>query len=161
MAIHTEKTFLELVTSYHENPEKFVFFIGAGLSQPLFPSWGVLLKEFIEQAQEAGMSYDKSELLECIEKGESYLDIAEVCVNAMGATRYRDIMEKVFDKDFSLEDVPESYKILMDLSPKMIVTTNYDRLNAPEASRFFADNKNVVFKMHGDITDQSSIVLLD
>jgi hypothetical protein len=62
----------------------------------------------------------------------------------------------------------------MDLSPKMIVTTNYDRLpeiagkgryristnnNAPEASRFFADNKNVVFKMHGDITDQSSIVL--
>jgi len=174
MAIHTQKTFLELVTSYHENPEKFVFFIGAGLSQPLFPSWGVLLKEFVELAEEAGMSHDKSELLDCIERGESYLDIAEVCVNAMGATRYRDIMEKVFDKDFSPEDVPESYKILMDLSPKMIVTTNYDRLpeiagkgkyristnnNAPEASRFFAGNKNTVFKMHGDITDQSSIVL--
>lgn len=174
MGINTQKTFMELVTSYHEKPENFVFFIGAGLSQPLFPSWGTLLKIFVEEAVEAGMSHDKSELIEYIEKGENYLDIAEVCVNAMGITRYRDIMEKTFDKDFSIEDIPESYTILMDLSPKMIVTTNYDRLpeiagkgkyristnnNAPEASRFFADNKNTVFKMHGDITDQSSIVL--
>lgn len=174
MPINNQKTFLELVSSYHLHPDKFVFFVGAGLSQPLFPSWGSLLKEFVEQAKETTLPYDEIELLEYIEKGENYLDIAEVCVNAMGATRYRDIMEKVFDKDFSLEEVPESYKVLMDLSPKIIITTNYDRIpeiagkgkyrvntnkNAPEASRFFTGNKNVVFKMHGDITDQSSIVL--
>jgi len=174
LAINTNKTFLELVTSYHQNPEKFVFFVGAGLSQPLFPSWGSLLKEFVEQAKEGTLPYDEIELLEYIEKGENYLDIAEACVHAMGTTRYRDIMEKVFDKDFLPEEVPESYKALMNLSPKIIITTNYDRIpeiagkgkyrvntnkNAPEASRSFTDNKNVVFKMHGDITDQSSIVL--
>ena len=174
MPINNETTFLELVSSYHANPNKFVFFVGAGLSQPLFPSWGSLLKKFVEQANEGEFYHDKDELLKYIEKGEHYLDIAESCVNAMGVNRYRDIMEKVFDKDFSLEEVPESYKVLMGLSPKTIITTNYDRIpeiagkgmyrintnkNAPEASRFCADNKNVVFKMHGDITDQSSIIL--
>ncbi|WP_197070585.1 SIR2 family NAD-dependent protein deacylase [Aeromonas allosaccharophila] len=83
-------------------------------------------------------------------------------------------MEFIFDKDFSDEDIPESYKALMDLSPKTIITTNYDRIpdragngkyrihtnkNASEASRNFANEKNIVFKIHGDITEQSSIVL--
>ena len=30
--------------------------------------------------------------------------------------------------------------------------------NAPEAARFLSSEKNIVFKIHGDITDQSSIV---
>jgi len=172
--IITQNTFMELVTSYHEQPEKFIFFVGAGLSQPLFPSWKTLLENFLEQSKDGEFSYEESEILELIEKGEKYLDIAEVCVNAMGTTRYRDIMEKVFDKDFSEDEIPESYRALMDLSPKTIITTNYDRIpevagkgkyrintnkSAPEASRFFADGKNSVFKMHGDIIDHSSIVL--
>lgn len=174
MPIITQNTFMELVTSYHEQPEKFIFFVGAGLSQPLFPSWKTLLENFLEQSKDGEFSYEESEILELIEKGEKYLDIAEVCVNAMGTTRYRDIMEKVFDKDFSEDEIPESYRALMDLSPKTIITTNYDRIpevagkgkyrintnkSAPEASRFFADGKNSVFKMHGDIIDHSSIVL--
>lgn len=165
---------MELITSYHETPEKFVFFVGAGLSQPLFPSWGCLLKKFLEQAKEGEMPYTEEEILQIIDKGENFLDVAEVCVNAMGVARYRDIMEKVFDKEFTENEIPESYKALMNLSPKIIVTTNYDRIpevagkgkyristnkTAPEASRFFADGKSAVFKMHGDITDQSSIVL--
>lgn len=174
MPIISQKTFLELVDSYHRRPEKFVFVVGAGLSQPLFPTWGTLLKEFVAHAKEGDLRHDENELLEYIKKGENYLDIAEACIGAMGQARYRDVMEKVFDKDFSEDEIPESYKALMALSPKTIITTNYDRIpeiagkgryrintnkNAPEASRFFANNKNVVFKMHGDITDQSSIVL--
>ena len=114
---------MELVTSYHEQPEKFIFFVGAGLSQPLFPSWKTLLENFLEQSKEGELPHEESEILELIEKGESYLDVAEVCVNAMGSTRYRDIMEKVFDKDFSEDEIPESYRALMDLSPKTIITT--------------------------------------
>ncbi|WP_290703376.1 SIR2 family protein [Amphritea sp.] len=174
MAINTQKTFLELVTSYHANQGKFVFFVGAGLSQPLFPSWESLLKDFLEQAKEGEFPHEEDEIIDFIQNGENYLDIAEACVNAMGPSRYRDIMEKIFDKDFSESEVPESYKALMKLCPKTIITTNYDRLpevagrgkyrinthkNAPEASRFFADGKSSVYKMHGDITDQSSIVL--
>ncbi|MDO6489400.1 SIR2 family protein [Colwellia sp. 6_MG-2023] len=174
MPINTKNTFMELVTSYHENPEKFIFFVGAGLSQPLFPSWKSLLENFLEQAKEGELPHEENEILDLIEKGESYLDVAEVCVNAMGTVRYRDVMEKIFDKDFSEDEVPESYRALMELAPKTIITTNYDRIpeiagrgkyrintnkNAPEASRFVSDGKNSVFKMHGDIIDQSSIVL--
>lgn len=174
MAIRNEQTFLELISNYHQNPERFVFFVGAGLSQPLFPSWGSLLKEFINHAKESGLQHDEAELLSYIEAGENYLDIAEACISVMGNVRYRDLMEKVFDKDFSINEVPESYKALIDLSPNTIITTNYDRIpeiagkgkyristnkNSSEASRFFSSNKNVVFKIHGDITDHSSIVL--
>ena len=174
MSINSQNTFIELVTSYHEKPENFIFFVGAGLSQPLFPSWKTLLENFLEQAKEGDLPHEASEILGLIEKGESYLDVAEVCVNAMGASRYRDVMEKVFDKDFSEDEVPESYRALINLAPKTIITTNYDRIpeiagkgkyrintnkNAPEASRFVAGGKNSVFKMHGDIIDHSSLVL--
>ena len=83
-------------------------------------------------------------------------------------------MEEVFDKNFSENDIPESYRCLVDLSPKTIITTNYDRIpdiagkgryriitnkNASEGARLLSTDKNIVFKIHGDITDQSSIVL--
>ena len=174
MPIYSESTFLELVNDYHQRPEKFVFFVGAGLSQPLFPSWKILLREFVKCAKEGDLAYDENELLEYIENGENYLDIADTCVSSMGSARYRDIMEEVFDKNFSENDIPESYRCLMDLSPKTIITTNYDRIpdiagkgryriitnkNASEGARLLSTDKNIVFKIHGDITDQSSIVL--
>jgi SIR2-like domain len=174
VAINSQQTFLELVSSYHADPTKFIFFVGAGLSQPLFPSWGDLLKDFIEQAKTGNFTHNENELSGYIDRGEQYLDIAETCVTAMGTTKYRDIMEKIFDKNFSESDIPNGYRALMNLSPRTIITTNYDRIpdiagkghyrintnkNAAEASRFVADNKNIVFKIHGDITDQSSIVL--
>lgn len=174
MPINTENTLLELVTSYNKNSDRFAFFVGAGLSQPLFPSWKKLLYLFLEQAKEGDLSYPESELAELIERGESYLDVADTLVDSIGSTRYRDIMESIFDKDFSENEVPEAYQTLMNLAPKTIITTNYDRIpeiagkgkyrvntnkTAPEAARSVSDNKNTVFKLHGDITDQSSIVL--
>ncbi|HIF9181806.1 TPA: SIR2 family protein [Photobacterium damselae] len=174
MSLQNNETFLELVSDYHKQPEKYVFFVGAGLSQPLFPSWPALLKEFVREAKQGNLAFDDAELYQYIESGQSYLDVAEVCVDAMGMSRYRDLMEATFDKDFDEEDIPDSYLALMDLAPKTIVTTNYDRIpdqagkgkyrvhtnkNAPEASRNFNNDKNTVFKIHGDITDQSSIVL--
>lgn len=174
MAIKTKKSYLELIESYHKNQEKFVFFVGSGLSQPLFPSWCKLLEELLEIAKESNPSYDESELKQYIKDGVHYLDIAEACVRVINPNKYRDLMEKIFDKEFTLDDISEGYKALMALSPKLIITTNYDRIpdiagkgryrsctnkNAPEAMRSIVDGKNVVFKMHGDITDQSSIVL--
>lgn len=174
MKLKSDKTFLELVSEYHQKPDKFVFFVGAGLSQPLFPSWNNLLKTFVEEAKKGSLSFDDFELLNYIEHGQNYLDIAEVCIDSMGESRYRDVMESTFDKDFVDEEIPAAYKALMDLSPKTIITTNYDRIpdragngkyrihtnkNAAEASRNFVNGKNIVFKIHGDITEQSSIVV--
>ncbi|MHC3401985.1 SIR2 family protein [Aeromonas veronii] len=174
MTLECDKTFLELVSEYHQKTEKFCFFVGAGLSQPLFPSWKNLLKTFVEEAKKGNLAFDDSELLSYIEHGQNYLDIAEACIDSMGENRYRDIMELTFDKDFSDEEIPVAYKALMNLSPKTIITTNYDRIpdragngryrthtnkNAAEAARNVANGKNIVFKIHGDITEQSSIVI--
>lgn len=174
MPINSHNTLTELVTRYHQNPEQFAFFVGAGLSQPLFPSWSKLLTDFVAIAKECGLSYDSAELIDYINKGEKYLEIAEACVATMGTPRYRDLLENVFDKEFLIDEIPESYKALMDLMPKTIITTNYDRIpdiagkglyristnkNAPEAGRNLSNGKKIVFKMHGDINDQSSIVL--
>lgn len=171
---YSESTFSELISSFHADPDKFVFFVGAGLSQPLFPSWASLLTELVRSAVDSGLPYSVEELLQYIDRGENYSEIAEACVASLGAARYRDALEKVFDKDFSLADIPESYQLLMGLSPKVIVTTNYDRVpdvagggvyrvgvpkTAAETLRALASGKRVVFKLHGDISDQSSIIL--
>lgn len=174
MPINSNNIYSELISKYHENPEQFVFFVGAGLSQPLFPAWGTLLTKFLDSAIENGLTHNYDELKGYITNGENYLDVAEACIETIGETRYRDIMEEVFDKNFTLSDVPQSYSALINLSPKTIITTNYDRLpevagkgvyrvgtrkNVGETLRSVAAGKHVVFKIHGDITDQSTIVL--
>lgn len=174
MSIESQDIFLELVSNYHSNPGKFIFFIGAGLSQPLFPAWGSLLKQFSTLIKKSDTNFDESEILKFIENGESYLDVAEACVDAMGPARYREVMENIFDIELKEENIPEGYKALMALAPKAIVTTNYDRIpdvagkglyrintnkTAAEASRSLNAGKHFVFKMHGDINDHSSLVL--
>jgi hypothetical protein len=172
--ITSQSTFHELVARYHQHPAKFVFFVGAGLSQPMFPSWGSLLKRFVDEAKIVGLPYAETEMLQYIEKGENFLDIADACVGAMGGSRYRGLMEEVFDKDLNEGAIPLAYQELINLAPSTIITTNYDRIpdvagggryrvntnkNAAEAIRSITDGRPVVFKMHGDIVDQSSIVL--
>lgn len=173
MPIHNQQKFQDLISQYHQSPEKFAFFVGAGLSQPLFPSWGSFLGELLSAAKASG--YEAGEEVQSyIKNGEYYLDIAEACVSAMGNARYRDVLERVFDKEFASDEVPEAYRLLIELSPNVIVTTNYDRIpevagagayrigtnkTAAESARAIADGRRLVFKMHGDIQDHSSIIL--
>lgn len=174
VAINSTQNFHELITKYHANPDGFIFFVGAGLSQPLFPAWKALLIDFVETANEDELPCDKSELMNYIESGDQYLEVADACISGMGTTRYRDFLEKHFDKDITDENLPEGYKLLMDLSPKTIITTNYDRIpdvagrglyrvgtnnNASEMNRSLSQGKKIVFKIHGDITDHKSIIL--
>ncbi|WGW00004.1 SIR2 family protein [Vibrio sp. YMD68] len=174
MALDTGRNFIDLVESYHSEPDSFVFFVGAGLSQPLFPSWSNLLKELLSAANEQGFAHDIDELNGYIDSGDNYLEIADTCVSSIPDSHYRDLMETVFDKTFSKSEIPEAYQLLIDLQPKTIITTNYDRIpdqasdgtyrvttnkNAAEATRIHAQNKKLVFKLHGDINEHSSIVL--
>jgi len=174
MPINNIDNFNELVSKYHSNPDGFAFFVGAGLSRPLFPSWASLLIEMINKADKAGLAFEKEELIEFVNKGEQFLDVAETCVNSLGATSYRNFMEEAFDKNFSLDDIPPAYLALLELANKTIITTNYDRIpevggqgkyrigtnkNIPEMNRSIAKGDMVALKIHGDINDQSSIVL--
>ena len=174
MPIEDRDLFNELVSRYQAQPESFAFFVGAGLSRPLFPGWPSLLLEMIKIADRAGLPYNKDELIQYVEKGEQYLDVAEACVEAIGTAGYRDLMEQQFDKAFKPDDIPAAYSELLGMYPKIILTTNYDRIpevggkglyrvgtnnNAPEIMRSISKGHPVVMKIHGDILDQSSIVL--
>ena len=169
---HNFQDFSEL---YQENPERVIFFVGAGLSMPLFPSWSSLLKELVEKTDAKGkLNFDKTELLDKIDNGSSFLEIADHCADAIGKSEYREIIEKNFDKEFDIADIPDAYLKLLKIPFKSIITTNYDRIpeiggqgklscytnqNNSEALKALEKGKKVVLKIHGDILNQESIVL--
>lgn len=168
------KDFLELYTN---TPERVVFFVGAGLSMPLFPSWTSFLNELVNYTDSKGkLQFDKQELIDKLNNGTSFLEIADYCAEAIGANEYRDIIEKHFDKEFKLDDIPEAYRILLTLQFKSIITTNYDRIpevggqgkfscytnsNISEALKAIEKGKQIILKIHGDILNQNSIVLTE
>lgn len=168
------KDFLELYTN---NPDRVIFFVGAGLSMPLFPSWAAFLKQLVIDTDSKGkLQFDKKELLDKIENGTNFLEIADYCAEAIGKGEYREIIEKNFDKEFKFEDIPEAYQTLMSLQFKSIITTNYDRIpeiggrgnyscytnkNISESLKAIEKGKKIILKIHGDILNQESIILTE
>jgi hypothetical protein len=165
--------FLELVETFKNNFDNIAIFIGAGLSMPLFSSWPAFLKDMVVSSKQKKYidSNLENEFLENIENGKDYLDIADHCSEKLGITEYRNLIEKHFDKDFTTDDIPLAYKRLLELPVINYITTNYDKipdklgvntynnLNVAEAQRNQVKNRKMVFKLHGDVNAQESIVL--
>jgi len=168
------KDFLELYTN---NPDRVIFFVGAGLSMPLFPSWTAFLKQLVNDTDSKGkLQFDKKELIDKLDNGTNFLEIADYCADAIGKNEYREIIEKHFDKDFKYEEIPDAYKSLLTLQFKSIITTNYDRIpeiggrgnfscytnkNISESLKAIEKGKKIVLKIHGDILNQDSIILTE
>lgn len=168
------KDFLELYTT---NPDRVIFFVGAGLSMPLFPSWTSFLKQLVNDTDSKGkLQFDKKELLEKLENGTNFLEIADCCAEAIGKSEYRETIEKHFNKEFTYEEIPDAYKSLLTLQFKSIITTNYDRIpeiggrgifscytnkNISESLKAIEKGKKIVLKIHGDILNQDSIILTE
>lgn len=175
MSFIEHNNYKEFYKIYSETPERVIFFVGAGLSMPLFPSWSLFLQEMVDELDNRNkLTYDKAELTEKIKKGESFLDIADYCAETFGKADYRELIERTFDKDFEIKDVPKAYAKLLSLPQKAILTTNYDRIpeigsqgkyscynnqNISEGLKALEKGKRIVIKIHGDITTQNSIVL--
>ena len=175
MTFKDTPNFKEFVELYSSNPDRVVFFIGAGLSMPLFPSWTSFLKQLVNDTDAKGkLHFPKDELLKKVKNGTSLLEIADHCAEAIGKNEYREIIEKYFDKDFEYEDIPNAYKIILTIPFKAIVTTNYDRIpeiggqgklscytnnNISEALKAIEKGRKIVLKIHGDVLNQESIVL--
>ena len=129
MGIVKNPNFQSFVEEFKKTPERVVIFVGAGLSRPLFPSWTELLTDMINECHDLGkLKYDKEELLGHIESGKMFLDVAEICADSLGSTGYREFIESRFDKEITIEMIPESYKELLELPIKTVLTTNYDRI---------------------------------
>ncbi len=166
----------ELLDEYKNDPNEFAFFIGAGLSLPIFPKWSDLLREMVSRCYNKREinADERNELDGKIEQERDFLDIAEYCFRALGQSHYRKFLEDKFDIDFNEDDISSSYKAIFNLEFPTIITTNFDlipeKLNSKSSNfyRMFDNSKiaearnslrnPIIFKMHGCITNQASIV---
>ncbi len=178
----------ELITDFQSIGDRFTFLVGAGLSVPIFPLWDQVLLRLINKCDKKKLlsSTDKDELLELLNQKKDYLDIASTCVEALGSYEYRAFIEEQFDKDIDIGKL-YAYQELFQLRPKTIITTNFDQIperlngsslsldatstssnsrhyrvftnrNVPEANNAWRSSKPIIFKMHGCVTNQESIV---
>jgi predicted NACHT family NTPase len=178
----------DLITSFQSLEDRFTFFVGAGLSLPIFPLWDQVLLRMVNKCDEKKLlsSADKDELLELLNQKKDYLDIASTCVEALGRYEYRAFIEEQFDKDIDIGKL-NAYQELFQLRPKTIITTNFDQIperlngsslsldvtskssnsghyrvftnrNVAEANNAWKSGKPVILKMHGCVSDQDSIV---
>lgn len=173
MPIRLDGNYNEFMRGY--KPEMTAFFVGAGLSQPLFPSWRDVLLSLLKTCVDRGsLAYDPRELQGLIETGQDYLDIADILVDSLDPGAFRRFMEQMFDKEIKESSVSPAYLKLFELKPRIVLTTNYDRVPnviAPRSYRIFTNKQanealrtinsghDIILKVHGDIQDQQSIVL--
>lgn len=178
----------EFIASFQSLRDGFAFFVGAGLAAPVFPLWDEVLLRMIDKCdhQRVLSPTDKDELLELLSQKKDFLDIATTCVAALEKHDYRAFIEEQFDREIDLAKLL-AYQELFKLRPNTIVTTNFDQIperlnglsfsldttsiscgsrhyrvftnrNVAEANNAWKGGKPIVFKMHGCVTDHSSIV---
>ena len=172
---------LNYISLFREKAEqgKLVIFVGAGVSQNVdgMPSWNALI-------QNMAKAINYSRCNSCRHKAEK---CESTCLlkEDFSTDEFLKIPQHVFNKDKELynrvlaesipavtADAPLSSAIL-DINPAHIITTNYDQLLESSKNIFCeqyqvivhdkdllnADKGKYIVKMHGDLSEPSSIVL--
>jgi hypothetical protein len=178
----------DLISSFCSAGDRFAFFVGAGLSYPLFPLWDELLQRMIQKCDSKKLlsTMERDELLALLTQKKELLNIAGFCVEKLGRKEYRAFLEDQFLKDAEIEKL-QAYQELFRLRPSLIITTNFDQVpdqlngssfsldstsaasnsghyrifvnpNAAEAGNALRAGQRVFFKMHGCISNHGSIV---
>lgn len=141
------------------NDEKLVIFVGAGISKNSgIPTWGQTVRTFAEK-----IGYPSHRLTT-----DEYIRIPQYFY---GIDRSEDHEEyyKTLLKSVNLDVKPNIInKLIAEIHPKHIVTTNYDKLMDIAADKYEiittdrellkVKGKNYLIKMHGDIDDVKGIV---
>jgi predicted NACHT family NTPase len=162
----------ELLRRFRDRPSDFVFFIGAGLSVPLFPSWPSALKSLMSVRYEHRNNDQRRDELQQMFENDKYLEVADICAKDLGAEQYRRFLVETFGKEFVYDDIPNAYRELLELAPQTILTTNYDRVpdigadnyqlfsyrESPEATIAVQQFASLILKVHGTVTAPESIV---
>lgn len=153
--------FYEMINELKEalNDEKLVIFVGAGISKNSgIPTWGQTVRTFAEK-----IGYPSHRLTT-----DEYIRIPQYFY---GIDRSKDHEEyyKTLLKSVNLDVKPNIInKLIAEIHPKHIVTTNYDKLMDMAADKYEiittdrellkVRGKNYLIKMHGDIDDVKGIV---
>lgn len=163
-----------LITELAER--RVVIFVGAGISKAAhapMPSWSDLLSEMSGYAPQ---KKDRALAAKLIRSGR-LLDAAELVNSLLPPANRRAILES----KFKLTPAPTSkiYDDILALDPKVCITTNYDQLIEKNFEYFsgglyshqvrtyeygniisdFRSPTRLILKLHGCITEASSIIL--
>lgn len=155
---------------------RVVFFVGAGLSKfayPTLPAWAGLL---LDLAGHLGRSKDKV-LVKQLVRRQAMLDAAQIISHGVPRADRGAFIRNIFQ----IRPVPHHniYKNILDMDPKVIITTNYDEFIEKNFEHFSAGNSshNVckhnginlindlrspirsIVKMHGCVTEPNDVVL--
>lgn len=183
MALEISQLPVELLTAVRQ--KRLVLFVGAGLSKqatPAVPNWRELLSRMSDIAeQRRDIDSSARAALEQLLRDRKFLMAAQELRERLPTDHYN----KVLDEQFRLEGVEPApiHRRIFELKPKMVITTNYDRLLEDGYSREYGKTANVatsehpeiaqrhlqnptpdrplIFKIHGSITDPNTIVLTE
>lgn len=159
------KTSIKKIKQAIDN-NKLVIFVGAGVSaNSKCPSWYELVEKF---ANELGISKEKINNFST----EDFLKIPQYYYIERGEKEYFDIINDVFDNN-SYNYRPNILdKLIFELNPSTIVTTNFDNLLEKtiqmEGQYYtvvkqdrdlpYSPNDKLVIKMHGDVNLKNIIL---
>ena len=141
---------------------KLVIFVGAGVSRNSgIPTWAELIKELAKDLgiKAKGTDSKGNEVF----SNDEFLKIPQYYFNERKEKEYYSKVKEVLDKEFQPNEI---HKMIFELNPTHIITTNYDNLLEQQANRFqtkrkyckaandielaTAPNCNFIIKMHGE-----------
>ena len=158
-----------------QQDERLVIFVGAGVSKNSnIPNWYQLIKAFSKELPYAKCNnckaIDNCKEYKCEFATDEFLKIPQYYWRKYGSDKYYKFLKSILHKECRPNSINE---IIMDLQPKHIITTNYDRLieDTEHVNRMLYkvvrkdedllkfQSSNYIIKMHGDIYEDDSIVL--
>ncbi|HEM6115681.1 TPA: SIR2 family protein [Streptococcus suis] len=143
------------------NDNSLIVFVGAGISaNSNLPSWSELISEFKKDLPELNSS--------------DYLRIAQYYHDTFGYNHYMQKIQQVFSKN-GIPSPNELHKLIADIGPKHIITTNYDTLLEDQFSKGvlkydvltadadipYAKSNQFLIKMHGDFQNKNIVLKED
>ncbi|MBK6968328.1 MAG: SIR2 family protein [Candidatus Microthrix sp.] len=163
---------------------ELVLLVGSGMSRqadPTMPNWRQLLERLTDHAASTNRvsGEARAELLELI-SGQKYLAVAEELREVMPLDEFRAQLELEIEHYVRPS---EAHKLLWELEPEIVLTTNYDRFlehtfaairersvrvldytQAPQLQRLLQSSSlssedPVVVHLHGSVADTEKVIL--
>lgn len=176
-----DKNLLRLSQKIKENPQSFIFIVGAGLSREAgMPSWKELAEGMIDYYEQwsKDIGENKDGDIKKLRERDNYWEVFSELHDSLPENEYKKyITEQLSDQGCS---VPLNYKLIWKLDICGVITFNIDKLilNAYSSvfqksvdfatrnewvkyNHFPVSNEKFVLFPHGEISDESSWVFTE